>query len=465
MTGLLAANVLYLAVGAALLPLLRLAGSWQEALARLPLAYMVGIAATGIVAAHLALIDVAIGLIELGLLAAVLLLLGWRSARRWEQRPLSWPAWPTGLVGWTGFGVVLVAVAAWIALLVRAWRLFHIRPLLEWDGWAIWAMKARALYDFGGATGPAFTSDAYPPLQHPLLLPSLEAIGFRAMGTFDPTLMHVQLLLLWVGFAAAAWALLRGVTPAPATALTLLALLSAAPVLEQLSTNQADVPLALFVALGLLGLGRWLLTDESWALVCGALFLGAATLTKSEGAMFALAAYLALAAAAFPRVRRVAIAAGATLAILLPWRLNVELRGLPIADYDFTNLVSISYLSDHSERVRPALDGLWDEIASGRWGLLVPLAVLGLVSALLSRRFALAGFAAGWAVLSFAGLVLVYWISVIPIDLALRWSGGRTVITIVVAAAALAPLLAAESFAIAAGSGTRRTPASASSRT
>jgi hypothetical protein len=52
-----------------------------------------------------------------------------------------------------------------------------------------------------------------------------------------------------------------------------------------------------------------------------------------------------------------------------------------------------------------------------------------------------------WAALSFAGLVLVYWISSIPIELALVWSGDRTIVTLVVGAAALAALLAGESAA------------------
>jgi hypothetical protein len=38
--------------------------------------------------------------------------------------------------------------------------------------------------------------------------------------------------------------------------------------------------------------------------------------------------------------------------------------------------------------------------------------------------------------------VLVYWISTIPVDLALVWSGDRTIVTVVVGAAVLAPLLA-----------------------
>ena len=223
---------------------------------------------------------------------------------------------------------------------------------------------------------------------------------------------------------------------------TALALLSAEPVLKQLSTNLADVPLALFVALGLVGTGRWLATGERWPLVAGALFLGAASLTKSEGLFFALAALLALAPFAWRRWRELAVAAGAVVAIVLPWRLFVALRDLPLVEYRFRDALSPGYLSDHSDRVGPSVRGLGDHLLSGEWGLLVPLFLVAVVAAVLARRYALAGFAALWATLSFVGLVVVYWISTIPIELALVWSGDRTIITLVVGAAALVPLLA-----------------------
>jgi hypothetical protein len=448
-TGLLLANALYFAIGVGLLPLLRIVRDRATLLARLPLAYGVGLAATGIVAAHLALIDVPLGLVELVVLAAVVLFLGLRKLPAGTVPGLSTsePLW-SRLVGAGAFVVALV-------LLGHAWATYEIRPLLEWDGWAIWGTKARALYELGGANNAVFTSDAYLPLQHPLLLPALEATDFRAMGVYDPTLVHVQLLLLAVGFLLGFVALLRDRVPFLLVGTTALAVLAAEPVLKQLSTNLADVPLALFVALGLVGLGRWLATGERWPLVAGALFLGAAALTKSEGLFFALAALAAVLPFAWRRWRELGAATLGILAIVLPWRLFVELHGLPLVEYRLRNAVSPGYLSDHSDRVRPAVEGLLDEIFTTDWGLLVPLFAAALVTAILGRRYALAGFAALWALLSFAGLVLIYWISVIPIDLALVWSGDRTIVTLVVGAGALSALLAGVAFSRAEARGTR----------
>ena len=447
--GLVAVNVLYFAVGVGLLPILRIARTWGEVLARLPLAYLLGVAATAIVAAHLALIEVPLGLAELVVLAGIVLLVAWRRLRGTpasDDLPLARePGWSTA-VG--AAALVLCAV-----LLVHAWRTFELRPLLEWDGWAIWGTRARALYEFGGATGPVFTTQEYLPLQHPLLLPALEAMDFRAMSAFDPTLVHVQLVLLAIGFLAAFATLLRGFVPEYVIGLVALALLAAEPVLKQLSTNMADVPLALFVGLGLAGLGRWLVTDETWPLVAGSVFLAAATLTKNEGALFVLLALVAAVPAARTRLRTLGLAAAAVALVLLPWRLNVALRDLPLVEYELSNALSPSYLSDNSERVSPAARGLADEIFTLDWGLLPLVFAAALVAAVAARRYAVAAFAALWVALAFAGLVVVYWISTIPIELALVWSGDRTIITIVVGAASLAAVLAgaASPVALAAG--------------
>src|SRR5262249_62149705 len=127
-------------------------------------------------------------------------------------------------------------------LVGRATRGFAVRPLVEWDGWAIWAMKARALYDFGGVAHGVFTTAPFGPLQHPLFLPALEATGFRAMGAFDGTLIHVQLALLAFAFAAGLWTLLRERVPAALAGAAILAIVAADATLKQLAGNLADIP-------------------------------------------------------------------------------------------------------------------------------------------------------------------------------------------------------------------------------
>ena len=222
---------------------------------------------------------------------------------------------PNGRSGWLRQNVVralpavtLLAVTA--AFFVQAARLFAVKPLVEFDGWAIWATRARALYDYGHPIAPVFTDPTYPALQHPLLLPALEAVDFRAMGSFDGTLVQLQLVGFAVAFVGGAWGLLRDRVPALLLAAVLLAAITAPTFIYQLPSNFADVPVAVFVALGVASLGVWLRGGGEGLLPAAALFLGAAALTKNEGEMFALMAFVAAALVAqHAQLRPLALAA------------------------------------------------------------------------------------------------------------------------------------------------------------
>ena len=381
MTKLLLLQLLFLALGAGALPVLGIARDRAQLRERLPLAYLVGVALAGIVAAHLALLNAAVGVTELVVLAVLVWLVAWRRLRNAPK--------PSDKVS-QGRGrdvVGAIALVLALVLLAHVTHMLETRPLYEWDGWAIWATKARALYDFGGAYGPVFTT--YPPVQHPLFLPALEAIDFHALGRFDGTLVHVQLGLLGFGFAAALWTLLRERVPAALAGLGVLAIVSATAFVKQLSTNYADVPLALFVALGAVCLARWLAEGDATLLPAAAIFLGAATLTKPEGLLFAIAAVVAALIAGGPARLRGTLLAGAAVAlILLPWRIFTSAHHLKNPEYSLGNAVNPSYLYDHADRLGAALRSVAGHAFSFDWGLLVPLGLAAIVVALLAGRSA-----------------------------------------------------------------------------
>ena len=304
------------------MPLLRIVTTRALLLRRIGLAYMLGVAAAGILAAHLALLDVPLGLLGLGLVAVASIGLGgWLFRRAAVEAPPRTRA-PHSDIEWASLAVGVAATAILGILLVHAASAFAVRPLKEWDGWAIWATKAKALYEFGGVNDLVFAT--YEPVAHPILLPSLEAIGFRAMGAFDGTLVHVQLVALAFGFAAAVWSLLGDRVPPAVLGVGLLALLSATPVLAQLSSNLADVPLAFFFALGLVSVARFVVAGEAWTLIVAALFLSASALTKSEGLLFAASAIVAAAAVIaaareWLRLAWIGVCAVTVLATIAPW--------------------------------------------------------------------------------------------------------------------------------------------------
>ena len=430
---LLLANVLMLVLGCGLLPLLRLAQSRRELLTRAPLGYAVGLAATGIAAADLAVIDVPVGGILLPVLAASALAAGLRRVpgggrpRRVRAREL--PA--------------LGLLAAMLVLALPAARLFAFKPLSNQDGWEIWGLRARALYEFGHPFSPVFTQLEYPGLQHPLLLPALEALDFRFMRSFDGTTVHLQLLGLALAFVGGAWVLLRGSVRPLLLAATLLAVVAAPAFFDQLQTNYADIPLAMFVALGVAALATWLRTEAAGMLPAAALFLAAGALTKNEGECFALTAFIAAAAVARrSQYRPLLLAAAAVLAADLPWRIWLQANHVKILEYSLSNLFDPSYLGANDGRVGPSARELLHQILRvPSWSYLVLLALLGLVGALILRRLRLAFFAAGWLALSFTGLLAIYWISTNTLASNLDNSSNRTIDSLVITAALLVPVL------------------------
>ena len=435
-------NVLMLLFGIGLLPLLRIAGTPRELAARSPVAYGLGMAATGILGSTLELLRVPLGLVELAVLALAGLIGGGLrlfAERRPDPAP---PVRSSPLL----LGIGLVSVGLSLALILRAAHAYAVRPLREHDGWVIWATKARALYDHGGVRDDVFASAAYDHPDYPLLLPTLEAIGFRALGGFDGTLLHLQLAGLAVAFAGAAWTISRASASPAVAGLTILAVVSSPAVLTQLGWNYADIPVAMMCAIGVSALAAWLLAGETWLLTAATVFLAAAALTKSEGMLFSLSAFVAILVVLLveqrSRVRAALVALGAFIALILPWRLYVLINDLHPSDYEFSNLASPSYLADASHRVRPAIGELLYQMRSlDNWGLLLPIVAFALITAVIRGRYGVASFAGLWFALSFTGLILIYWISELPLYPNLFNTSYRTIATLMIGSALLVPPL------------------------
>jgi hypothetical protein len=199
----------------------------------------------------------------------------------------------------------------------------------------------------------------------------------------------------------------------------------------------------MLTALGVALLAIWLSEDDGSLLALAALFFGAAAITKNEGETFALAAYLAAAVVAGRgRLRPLALAALATLAIDLPWRIWVQVHHAQIAEYSLANLFDPAYLGRQGSRLGPAARELFAQLHHvGSWSFVALFAAIGLVGALLGRRFQTAAFAAVWLALSFTGLLAVYWISTNPLTNHLHFSSTRTIDSLVLGAALLVPIL------------------------
>jgi len=442
------ANLAYWLVGIGAFLALGVVDRRESTWAWIPVAYLFGIAIVVLPATYLALLGVAVGWTAIAVLAVVLFALG---ALRLRGAALAEPQVPLrrpSVVSLARIGATaaLFAVAVWV--LVVAGRAFVVSPLVMWDGWVLWALKARVLYELPSEAAGILRSATYGAPSYPLAMPELEALGFRALGRFDGTVIDLQLLGLAFGLLGAMWTLSRGRAPSIVVGIAAVAVVTAPQFLLQLGTNYVDVPLAVYVGAMLLAGARWVAADddELGALACFVAFGGMAAMLKNEGTMFVVAAILALLIAVAPaggcRLRRAAVASAAVLAIALPWRVYGAAYDVPTPDYDLKNLFDPVYLADHADRVRPVVSELVSEMTDlGRWGVLSFACALALVAGVFAARRAVGIFAVAWTVLAFVGLVWTYWVSTLPLASDISNSSNRTVDSLVIGVTCLVPML------------------------
>ncbi len=443
LAGLVIANVAYLLVGAAAFA----AGGWfaparPETWSRLGAAYLFGVVVLVVPASYVALLGVPVGLTA-AVVGLLVLAVGARRARVLRVRPPR--------IGIPGVQALAAAALTLLTLVVVAYafRTLVVRPLVESDAWAIWTLKARLLYQDAGIAPAVLRSGRYGATPYPLGLPTLEALGFGAMGRYDGTLIGVQFGGLALGYVGAFWSLLaRRARPLP-IALALAAAVCAPQLLYQLLTHYADVPLGLFVGLGVAAAAAWTAEPDAdgWLLACAVAFLAMSGLMKSEGLMFALAAAITLLVTQAgrdwrARLRRPVVAVATLGALLIPWRLYCAAYGLSTPDYDLRNVMNVSYLREHESRVGPVVRELWHQLVDTRsWGLLVAAVLVAIATGILGRRWRTTAFAVIWIALAFGGLVLVYWVSTLPTAYNLTNSSFRTIVSLLVGGISLVPLL------------------------
>ena len=434
--GLLAANALIAVAGVGILPLLGIARSWRELVARSGLAYFCGLATVGIVSAHFALIRLSFGWPALTSLAIILAAAGaWRLAGT-ELPQLAAPA-----------GISIAGTLALAAVFVEYARGFAVAPLDRYDAWAIWSLKGHALYSLGWADPVIFASSSYgfAHLEYPLLIPSLEAIDFRAMGAFDTRLLHLQFLLMLLAAILALQTLLGDRVPRILLYGSLLSVVLAPSVFEQLLSGYADVPLALFFAVGVAAGGCWLVGNERWLLGVAALAFGAVLLTKNEGTLFVVAAVLGLVLADRRRWRPVAVMAAVDAAILLPWHVYTAVYGLKGSDFRLTDSFDLAHLIDRAGVAPRALGVLGVQmIDPRRWGLLFILFAVVLIGAFRAGLRTLPVYGAVMATVSWLGLTWIYVISHLSYGHYLDITKERVISCVVLGGAVLVPLLAVE---------------------
>jgi hypothetical protein len=420
--------------------------AWLPSVAGISLA--VGLATCGLIATLGAMLGLDVSPITTAALAVIALSAWWRIAR---ARPIGLGSLAPGPTRRVGVAFELMSLTLLTALSVSALGLAAATGLAEWDGWAMWAPKAHALYIDGDVWGPVFTDPAYV-LQHqeyPILLPALEALAAGAIGRHDLSLVDVEATVVLVAFGWAAWGMLRLTVEPAIAAVTALALTGSAPLILNATSNYADAAVAAFTALGLLCLFTWLVHGSSPALVTAGLFLAAAGSTKVEGVAFAIAALVGAATTARAFGRRVKPLLMLTLgvaAVPIAWGVVDRINGPGARNLESAAFLDPDAVRDRADRIPMAATRLIHE-AVADWRVALTAVALAVLSACLVGLWRYSVFVVLWCALSFAALVAFYYASTAPIDWHLAWSANRVVFSIVLSMATVAPMVASAAWA------------------
>ena len=438
-----AADVLFVLAGLGILNAVGLLrGTLGDALAAVGLAFLAGVSFNCLIGIVLLVVGLSFTLPVFVVLALATAAVGLGVRRGW-LRTLRWPrglratarqrARAASFLDWVG----VAAVVGFVVYAAYGFAAAAVKPLSEWDSWSIWGRKATALFYDGSLPVDMFTRPVYGFMHpdYPLLVPLYESIQFRSMGGIDTQSIHAQFWLLLVTFV---WAVLylgarRGALRSwlPLT----LAAAVAPGVYSQLLTGYADIPMAIFLGLGVLLLAEWLQLADARLLALAVLFLGAAANTKNEGLVSAtLALVVAGAIVVFgrrrPQLRTYAYAGAGYLAAILPWRLWVLAHHLPASEIPYGKVLRPSYLSDRADRIWPSVQSVYTQlIDQNTWLYVLPLAcALAIASVISHRRRDLAAFFFATGALYFLVVIWVDWVSSVePLSVFLQTSSYRLV--------------------------------------
>jgi hypothetical protein len=432
LAGLVLANACFLAAG---LGIVRLFG-WRLR-RHLGIAYMAGVAAVGVLSTLMLLVGLALQWWQALVLCALLASLGLVRRERVEDagpRPAWRIALPAGgLLG--GYLAVLFVQSLY-------------QPLNTWDAWSDWTMKARAIVLLGGLKTSLFANHAYASLHldYPVLMPAVEAIDFRFMGRLDPQVIHVQFWLLFAGFLVAVYELLRDRVPQTLLWPALLVLGTAPALVDNLTSGDADVPVAVFFALAALAGWRYLSTGERRNVWLFALLSGAALSTKVEGEVFVGVLFL-LVLIFVAATRRPLAPLGPALAwcliSIVPWQIWISAHDVHSVT-PLRRTLSPSFLWGRTDRIGPWVHWLLHQSVTTGWLEILPVAVGVAVVALLVRGGRGALFPIAVLLGVFLGLTWGYMARPLGIQEILATAGRRTLTTLVVAAAVFLPVLGSE---------------------
>jgi hypothetical protein len=445
--GLLAENLLILALGYALLYAIGFARLRRDDVRLIGVAYLGGWALLGTVISLTLMAGipsgVAVTVVVVAALVAVLVVVG-RRADDARPAPLPRRRHPLGLVAAACAGAILAVdvVAAFVVSGRNQWD-----PFL--DLLTAWIPRAEIVHSTHALDVPLWQSFVTP--WYPPLAPVMYGTTFDFAGGYHPSILGRQQALLGIAFLLAVIALVDWYAPRWVT-LPTVALLTTTPWFWwRLGSLLPDQTVAYLITAAAIVCVIWLHERRHAWLGLAVVFLAAATLTKMEGALFGGLLAAVVIVTSFVTQRRTALPAAVLLigpAMMLPWHLWLAGHRVPssTADYNTPHLLSADFLLDRTNRLTYAIRYMVHAPFAGPLGqeprtIAIVIVAAAVIIATTLRLPAIAIAVGAWLTLSFLALAAIYWTSRVDLQFYVSTSASRVGTTLIVAAAALTPLL------------------------
>lgn len=261
-------------------------------------------------------------------------------------------------------------------------------PLYDWDGFAIWGLKAKVLYTTSLRERPEYFFQ--PPLSfshqdYPLLVPLLTAGVYGAVGQVSDSLGKMPQLLFYMALACIMYRALRWQLPRGAAAMLALIGISVPVLVRWAGAGNADLALTTFYGASVYYLvrGRW--EGDCRSLVLAGLLTGFMAFSKNEGLALAGINILVLALFSLRRLRGTPgkmlvlffLSAALVLAPWLWWS-----QDLPRTHEDYASRLTITEILGNLDRLGTIFGELGRQIIDWErwgllWGLLIFVTILG----------------------------------------------------------------------------------------
>jgi hypothetical protein len=323
---------------------------------------------------------------------------------------------------------------------------FRSSPWLN-DAYNFWLPKGLLLSAHGLDERLLIGSDLLIGFPHPDYPLWWSIVGGLEMGLGgrDLRALNAEIAILLTAFIASIARLLWGRVRTPILWVALAALVVSPELLRQTQSGGADVPLAVYLAIGVLAAALWLTTGEGFFVGIAAVGAGAAASIKVEGTPQLVVLVVLPTLLVLPIVRRrgaVLLAALATgWATSVPWLVWRALHDVP-SDFSLRNALDPGYLVDRVARLGPSAEAVAGNLVGRDWPLIVPIFFALTILGFLLERHALWLVPAGVFGACFGFWVWTYWAGSIRLDWWLATSAYRVVDSLLLATAVMIPLMA-----------------------